>query len=525
LRSTAGNTITFTVNGAVNTRSFNPCNTAGDNVSTVTVGASGSLTVGSPITGGTVDFGNPNQIITGEGSFTLRPTAYLQIGSPNGLNPTTGPIRVSTRSFSKLAHYTYMGAAAQVTGAELPDSIGLLTVNNSANLTLTNPVFLNNGISFNAGKLFTGSNDIVFGPSASSSGTYSDAINLVAGTGLVKKMFSGTGSFTFPLGDTTGTAEQSPIRLSFTTGTFSPTAYVTAKVVNGMHPNNTSAFSYLNRYWTLTPSGISNFTADVVAKYPNADAVGTETDIYCGKWNGSNWTGYANVDAVNDSIKAYTITSFSDFSGGEMSAMGGVNGLMTCKFAPEGYYDTGLNRLAMRDTFTVYLANTTTPYAFVDSSLITIDSVSLSGIATFANAANGTYYLAVKGRNIVETWSKTGGETFTKGGQMSYDFTSAQAQSYGSNAVVKGSKWCIYSGDVTQDGFIDFSDLSQVDNDQYNFVGGYVVTDLTGDMFVDFSDLSLCDNNQYNFIGTVKPGGKRIAKPVRPAVNKTMLPY
>jgi hypothetical protein len=98
---------------------------------------------------------------------------------------------------------------------------------------------------------------------------------------------------------------------------------------------------------------------------------------------------------------------------------------------------------------------------------------------------------------------------------MNYDFTTAATQAFGSNMIQKNTKWCLFSGDVVQDGFIDFSDLSAVDNDQYNFVGGYVATDITGDQFVDFSDLSLCDNNQFNFVGVVKPGGKSNAKPLR----------
>ncbi|MBI3189057.1 MAG: PAS domain-containing protein, partial [Ignavibacteriales bacterium] len=63
--------------------------------------------------------------------------------------------------------------------------------------------------------------------------------------------------------------------------------------------------------------------------------------------------------------------------------------------------------------------------------------------------------------------------------------------------------------------FIDFSDLTEIDNDSYNFASGYLVTDVNGDMFVDFSDLTLVDNNSYNFIGANTPRmSKRTVKPV-----------
>ena len=88
---------------------------------------------------------------------------------------------------------------------------------------------------------------------------------------------------------------------------------------------------------------------------------------------------------------------------------------------------------------------------------------------------------------------------------MSYDFTTSQNQAYGSNLVQKGSKWCIYSGDVNQDGYVNLTDLIAVNNDAYNGVTGYTVTDLTGDGFTNLSDLILVNNNAYNGIQTYSP--------------------
>jgi hypothetical protein len=120
----------------------------------------------------------------------------------------------------------------------------------------------------------------------------------------------------------------------------------------------------------------------------------------------------------------------------------------------------------------------------------------------------------LKGRAVIETLSKTGGEIVTKGTTLNYNFTTSQSQAYGDNMIIHGSKWCIYTGDVNQDGFVDFSDLGLIDNDSYNYVAGYVVTDLNGDQFVDFTDLGMCDNNSYNYIGTVKPPAKANTKPL-----------
>jgi hypothetical protein len=66
-------------------------------------------------------------------------------------------------------------------------------------------------------------------------------------------------------------------------------------------------------------------------------------------------------------------------------------------------------------------------------------------------------------------------------------------------------QFAIYSGDVNQDGITDASDASSIDNDAYNFVTGYAITDLTGDNITDASDALIVSNNAANFIRTIRP--------------------
>ena len=88
---------------------------------------------------------------------------------------------------------------------------------------------------------------------------------------------------------------------------------------------------------------------------------------------------------------------------------------------------------------------------------------------------------------------------------MNYDFSDASTKAYGNNMTLKGSKYCIYSGDVNKDETVDASDISSIDNDANNSVSGYVNTDLTGDDFVDAQDLSVVDNNATLGVSTVAP--------------------
>ncbi|MDQ3022049.1 MAG: hypothetical protein M3R36_15980 [Bacteroidota bacterium] len=181
----------------------------------------------------------------------------------------------------------------------------------------------------------------------------------------------------------------------------------------------------------------------------------------------------------------------------------------TITLVQEGYYNTTTNKLSTRDTARFYLRNISSPYAIVDSAKAVIDSNTLATSVTFANALTGTYYLVAKSRNTIETWSKAGGEPYTRGAAFSYNYTTAANKAFGNNMIqVDASpsvRFAVYSGDVNQDRTIDLADVSLIDNDSYNFVSGYVKTDLTGDKVIDIADLAIADNNAFNFVSAVLP--------------------
>jgi hypothetical protein len=141
------------------------------------------------------------------------------------------------------------------------------------------------------------------------------------GSGLLRKEFSGAGSFNFPVGDNTGAAEYSPVTLNFTGGSFF-SAYAGVNVVNAKHPHNSSIAHFINRYWTLSSSGITDFSCDVSFNYTDADiqSGADETKIYAGHYSGSNWTV---LNQANTSLNELTgtVSSFSDFTGGELGAL------------------------------------------------------------------------------------------------------------------------------------------------------------------------------------------------------------
>lgn len=168
----------------------------------------------------------------------------------------------------------------------------------------------------------------------------------------------------------------------------------------------------------------------------------------------------------------------------------------------EGFFNP-VSGILINDTARVYLRNVSAPYAVVDSAKAFLNSLG-NGDFSFTNALNGTpYYIAVKHRNSIETWS-AGGNSFTSN-SLTYNFTTFAAQAYGSNQILIGSKWTIYSGDVNQDGVVDGTDSQQIDNDAYNFATGYLITDVNGDEIVDGSDATITGNNSDNFVSKITP--------------------
>jgi hypothetical protein len=175
------------------------------------------------------------------------------------------------------------------------------------------------------------------------------------------------------------------------------------------------------------------------------------------------------------------------------------------KFIQEGFYNSSSSMLNMKDSVRAFLRNTVSPYNILDSGKALLDSVSFTAQILFPNAATGTYYIQLKHRNSLETWSKSGGESFTRGVIFNYDFTTSQGQAYGGNMILNGSKYCIYSGDINSDGIIELTDVIATGNDANNFVTGYAVSDLTGNNITDLDDLLIAFNNSAAFVSVVKP--------------------
>jgi len=140
------------------------------------------------------------------------------------------------------------------------------------------------------------------------------------------------------------------------------------------------------------------------------------------------------------------------------------------------------------DTMRIYLANSTAPYAYVDSNKLILSATgTTSPLFTHANAGN--YFIVVKHRNHLETWSRLP-QTFAPGVPVNYDFTTDSAKAYGFNMKKVGNVWVTYGGDPNQDGSIDALDIP-IFIAQYGQTGGYFSCDFNGDGSVDALDVQI----------------------------------
>ncbi|MBX7041405.1 MAG: hypothetical protein K1X85_00760 [Ignavibacteria bacterium] len=188
-----------------------------------------------------------------------------------------------------------------------------------------------------------------------------------------------------------------------------------------------------------------------------------------------------------------------------------VNGMLKVEsnFSFTAYYQGRYNpstNLQSGDTATLILRNFDNPAIIYDSAKAQLSQIG-QGRFSFTNIPyDARCYLQMKHRNSIETW---GSQVISFNRfSSSYLMHLSAIAAFGNNlAQVDTSPvaFAVYSGDCNQDGTVDATDLSMIDNDAQNFLGGYVVTDLTGDDFVDGTDFAIADNNATNFVSAVVP--------------------
>lgn len=140
------------------------------------------------------------------------------------------------------------------------------------------------------------------------------------------------------------------------------------------------------------------------------------------------------------------------------------------------------------------------------SVLRTYTGVALSQTGTASipdiDLPDGNYRITIKHRNSIETTSMLPVD-FT-GAIVSYSF-GTQASAYGNNLKLIDGFYCIFGGDVNQDGQVEGLDVSEIENGVNAFSTGYLPIDVDGDGSLGISDYSIWENNNNTFVKRVIP--------------------
>ena len=271
--------------------------------------ANGVISVAQNLTNSSVfDMAGFSLNVTG----TTSNTGTIKFSGSNGLAISSGTIE-------------YYGASQTVASGTYNN----LNINQSSGeAVLANVATVNGVLTLTAGNLNIGSNDLTIGSGGSISVASPSASRMIIASGgsEVRKAFTSTGSFTFPIGDNTGTLEYSPVTVNVTSAGGFSSAYIGVSVADAKHPSNSSTTHFITRYWNINQSGITSCVATVTGTYVAADINGTEASakaaVLSGAFNQSSnpWVKYGALGANTLTVTGVTITA------GQVSAFTGITG-------------------------------------------------------------------------------------------------------------------------------------------------------------------------------------------------------
>jgi hypothetical protein len=345
---------------------------------------------------GFFDFGT--YYISGTAALTLASSGTLASayvtgneGFGNASDNTKGSIRLSgARSLGTTGNFILNGTGiAQNTGTNMPVSVGNLTIDNAAGVSLSQDVLVNGNLSLTNGLLTPGLNTLT------ASGTISSASSSAYVNGKLAQVFSTAGLREFPVGKG---GNYRPVTLNYSSLTGNSTVSVEQieSTIPGLAPPNTSKFSA--RHWTISQSGGSAFnytiTLDGTGFIPTGTAVMLSGDGITNQAYAVGSPNYTNVTALT--------TFSSNYGLGDMSNPSVFNVVGSGVYC-SGTSGTavGLDGSEIGVTYTLYKDN-----------VAQMSAVSGTGLAvSFGNQLAGTY--TVKGTNFNGTTTMTGSAIVT----------------------------------------------------------------------------------------------------------------
>ena len=437
------------------------------------------------ITSGNFNFnvtGNPGHAI--KGSIWVAPTATL------GFSPLTP----ATIHLIGSVNQSIGGGGTIETNSQVT-----LNVNNASGITLLQAITLNGTLALTDGVVDLNGNILTLGAANMVTGSFSATCMIAAdGNGELRKIINNPSIFTFPVGDLQNGAEYTPVVVNLASASFASGSWIGLKVNN--NANFAQGSTYLNRYWEVASSGMSNMLYSINLTYSPSDVVGIENDLQGTLITSTDTSHFGAANTSLHQLEATSLTKFGIFTAWQQQT---AKTLQLSLFIEGLYEGGGIMRKAqdengdhyqgqIADFIQVELRDAISPYSLAftaDIELLVNGQASLPIPAAF----NGNYYLVVKHRNSIETWSSLPLSISSQ--IITYNFSENAGKAFGNNQKFILDAWVLYGGDVNQDGFITIADVEQADVSSNNFSAGFLVDDTNGDGVIDALDMLLIDNN------------------------------
>lgn len=329
---------TVTINGILKTKKVNGLidATASSAISstntTITIGASSTIEYNASssqtvsartdyanltLSGGGAKTLGGNSSVSGtlsltSGTLTVGANTLTLSGSTINRDGTTYTGNIDASNASATVAFTNTSALT-IPASTFTGTCKNITLNGAGGITLGSDLTIGGTLTFTSGKITTGANKVILTSAASVSRTSGHVIG-----NMQKNVAVSATSRTFEIGDA---SNYTPITLALTSVTVAGDLTASTSIpgaapasASGIHPTK-----YLNRYWTLTNSGITLTSFDPTFTFVSGDIQGSAaTSSFVGaKLTSSAWTNPTVGTLTSTSSQLTGATSFGDFYLGE----------------------------------------------------------------------------------------------------------------------------------------------------------------------------------------------------------------
>lgn len=256
-----------------------------------------------------------NSLSLTSGTLTVGANTLTLSGSTINRDGTTYTGNIDASNASATVAFTNTSALT-IPASTFTGTCNNITLNGAGGITLGSDLTIGGTLTFTSGKITTEANKVIL----TSAGSVSRTSGYVVGN-LQKNVAVSATSRTFEIGDA---SNYTPITLALTGVTVAGDLTASTTIpgaapasASGIHPTK-----YLNRYWTLTNSGIILTSFDPTFTFVAGDIQGSAaTSSFVGaKLTSSAWTNPTVGTLTSTSSQLTGVTSFGDFYLGEPGA-------------------------------------------------------------------------------------------------------------------------------------------------------------------------------------------------------------